>query len=473
MGLNPHISSTRDKQTLLRKQLLTWLLIPLTLLLSADALLSYWIAVSFAQRAYDRSLVEIARDLSLHLRSRGGRVELDLPDAARRILFTDPEDQVFFEVSADDDRMLAGERLPRFSGSASAGTHRLERLYSAQYNGGPVRVVELRADLGMLPNAKGIVIRVAETENKRNVLAREILVSVLAPQILLIGIAGIVVWVGVVHGLEPIDRIKATVTARPARDFSPIALTDVPAELRPLLESFNTLMARLESALSVQSRFIADAAHQLKTPVAGLQAQLELAVREQDVEQMRQSITRSFAALERLARLISQLLSLARNEPQAASAVHLEPLDVNALALEATKRWVPEALRKNIDLGFEGVEEPLMIRGEAGRLHELLDNLLDNALRYTRTGGRVTVRTLAQPQPVVTVSDDGPSIPLQERERVFERFHRLLGSPRDGSGLGLSIALEIARIHGAEIKLSDDVDGVGNTFSIHFPNAAA
>ena len=466
-------SRTARREPQLRKQLLIWLIIPLSLLLSADALVSYWIALSFSQRAYDRSLMEIARDLSLHLRERDGRIELNLPDSARRILLTDPDDRVYFEVSADDGQLVAGERLPpRPLDAATAGT-RVEHLYGAEVNGQSVRVVQLRADISVLPSAKGVVIRVAETKNKRNVLAREILVSVLTPQILLIGIAALVVWIGVAHGLTPLDRIEKTVTARSARDFSPIALTDVPAELRPLVESFNTLMARLESALSVQSRFIADAAHQLKTPVAGLQAQLELAVREHDVETMRHSIARSFNALERLARLISQLLSLARNEPQAAAAVPLEPLDVDRLALEATERWVPEALKKKIDLGFEGAGRPLLIRGEAGRLHELLDNLLDNAVRYTRTGGRVTVRTSAEPNPTVTVSDDGPSIPLAERTRIFERFHRLLGSPRDGSGLGLSIALEIARLHGAEIRLSDDADGVGNTFSIHFPGAGA
>ena len=454
----------------LRKQLLIWLAIPLSLLLSADALVSYWIALSFSQRAYDRSLVEIARDLSLHLRQRDGAVELNLPESARRILLTDPEDRVYFEVSSDEGRLLAGDRLPRAPAPAGA-SGRFEHLYGAELGGEAVRVVELRADFSVLPSAKGVVIRVAETKNKRNALAREILVSVLAPQILLIGIAVLVVWIGVAHGLAPLDRIRRTVTARSARDFSPIALSDVPAEMRPLLESFNTLMARLESALTVQSGFIADAAHQLKTPVAGLQAQLELAVREQDVVRMRESVARSFAALERLARLISQLLSLARNEPQAAAAITLEPLDVNALALEATKRWVPEALKRNIDLGFEGGDQTIVIRGEPGRLHELLDNLLDNAVRYTRAGGRVTVRTSAHPSPIVTVSDDGPSIPLQERKRIFERFHRLLGGPRDGSGLGLSIALEIARIHGAEIQLSDDLDGVGNTFSVHFPAA--
>ncbi|MFN0300374.1 MAG: sensor histidine kinase [Burkholderiales bacterium] len=456
------------KQPLLRKQLLKWLFVPLSLLLSVDALISYWVALSFAERAYDRSLVEIARDLSLHLRRQNGRVELDLPEAARRILLTDPEDQLYFEVSADEGPVIAGARLPKAPGQAKS-TNRRESLYNAVIDGAPVRVVEMRADPGMIANAHEIVIRVAETENRRTGLAREILLSVLLPQVLLMIIAGVVVWLGVVRGLAPLERIRKAVAARSARDFSPVSVTDVPGELHPLLDSINALLGRLEAVLTLESRFIADAAHQLKTPVAGLQAQLELARREQDVEPMRKSVARSIEGLERLARLSSQLLSLARNEPEAASAVRLEPLDIKALAFEAAARWVPEALRKHIDLGFEGPDQPIMIRGEPGRLHELLDNLLDNAVRYTREGGHVTVRASAEPNPTVAVSDDGPSIPAQERERVFERFHRLLGSPRDGSGLGLAIAREIAQIHGAEIGLSDDIDGVGNTFSVSFP----
>src|SRR5262245_12913857 len=155
-------SRTAHKQTQLRKQLLIWLIIPLSLLLSADALVSYWIALSFSQRAYDRSLVEIARDLSLHLREQEGRVELDLPESARRILLTDPEDSVYFEVSTDDGRLLAGDRLPRASRSSARGS-RLELLYGAEFAGAPVRVVEMQADRSVLPSPKGAVIRVAET----------------------------------------------------------------------------------------------------------------------------------------------------------------------------------------------------------------------------------------------------------------------------------------------------------------------
>lgn len=175
------------------------------------------------------------------------------------------------------------------------------------------------------------------------------------------------------------------------------------------------------------------------------------------------------AGLRRLSRLVSQLLSLARNEPEAVNSVRLMPLDLNALALEVASSWVPEALSRDIDLGFEAATGPVMISGDALRLRELFDNLLDNAVRYSRSGGHVTVRVSDEPQPTVYVNDDGPSIPAHERTRVFERFHRLLGSSHDGSGLGLAIAREIARIHDASISLEDDVDGVGNTFSVAFP----
>jgi two-component system, OmpR family, sensor histidine kinase TctE len=151
--------------------------------------------------------------------------------------------------------------------------------------------------------------------------------------------------------------------------------------------------------------------------------------------------------------------------------LELAPLDLSKLAFDVTTEWVPEAYRKNIDLGFEGVEPHAMIRGDATRLTELIENLLDNAIRYTRNDGRVTVRVTVHP-PRVSVSDDGPVIPLEERQRVFERFHRLLGSHADGSGLGLAIVQEIAKLHDAKITLAEDADGLGNTFTVTFPEGA-
>lgn len=449
----------------LRSQLLTWLLVPLFVLLVVDSYVSYRVALEFSRRAYDRSLVEIARELSLHLRPSASGVTLDLSVDSRKILLTDPDDEIHFELGAADGAHLEGEHLPA-AAQALGGSR--AAFYDATLRGAPVRVVELRIGDDPAATRPAAIVRVAETVRKRTLLAREILLSVVLPQALLILVAGIVVWVGVVHGLSPLEKLRRAVMARSHRDWSPVATHGVPAEVRPLLESINELVARLDQALIVQNRFISNAAHQLKTPVTVLRTQLEVALREEDAPRMRQALGNARAGLERLSRMVSQLLSLARNEPEAACAVALALVDLDALAFEASEAWVPEALKKRIDLGFEG-GAPAMVRGEPSRLRELLDNLIDNAVRYTPEGGVVTVRVSASPAPALGVSDDGPAIPAEQRERVFERFHRLLGNTQDGSGLGLAIVEEIARIHGATIELGDDADGRGNRFNVTFP----
>jgi two-component system sensor histidine kinase TctE len=455
------------RDPLLRTQLLTWLLVPLTLLLVADTFVSYGVSLRFSERAYDRALLEVAREVALHVHGENGRLVFDMPEAARTVLLNDPSDTVYFEISTADGKLIAGQ--PIAPGKALAqGANGQGAYYDGIIHDAPVRIVQLRTPQDSAAGRPAAFVRVAETKNKRDELTREILLSVFIPQVLLILIAGGVVWVGVVRGLSPLERVRQAVESRSHRERGPVAVAEVPGEVRPLIESLNGLLARLDNVLTLQSRFVADAAHQLKTPVAGLQAQAELTLRETDPERIRESVRRLYSALERLARLVSQLLSLARNEPDAVRSVTLRPLDLNAVALDAASSWVPEAFRKNIDLGFEGCEFPVLVHGDSGRLRELLDNLLDNAVRYTPEGGRVTVRLTNDPAPGIEVSDDGPAIPADERERVFHRFHRLLGSSREGSGLGLAIALEIARLHEADITLADDKDGVGNTFTVSF-----
>ncbi|MGE0875398.1 MAG: sensor histidine kinase [Burkholderiales bacterium] len=452
---------------LLRRQLLAWLLVPLTLLLAADTFLSYWVATRFAQRAYDHALVEIARETSLHLRPGDVGTSLDMSAEARRVLFTDPLDAIHFEVADAGGRHLAGESIPRAPPSTASGPAN-ERFYDGSVRGTPVRIVELRVDAQRGSARPAAIVRIAETEVKRHALAREILASVVIPQVLLIALAALVVWLGVVRGLRPLERLQHSVASRSQLDRSPVPQGGVPAEVGPLVHAINALLARLDAALTLQSRFVADAAHQLKTPIAALRAQFELALREEGPAAMRRALREAQHGIDRLERLSSQLLSLARNEPEAAGSIVLVAVDLNALALEAASAWVPEAIRRGVDLGFEGAAAPVMVRGDPVRLRELFDNLLDNAVRYSPTGGRVTLRVHAAPV-AVEIGDDGPGIPPEERERVFERFHRLLGSSSDGSGLGLAIAREIARVHGATIALAEDVDGIGNAFTVSFP----
>lgn len=450
----------------LRTQLIRLLLFPLLVLLAADAVVSYRVANAFAQRAYDKALVDVARELTLQVRADAGGLRLDLPESARRILLEDPHDRVYFELADRDGRRVSGvdiaEPPAARTATSAAGD---EVLYDSAVGADRVRAVQVR-----MHGAEGAIVRVAETLAKRDELAGDILASVVFPQVLLILLAATLVWFGVRRGLEPLEQLQRAIAARSHRDRSPLDVREVPGEVRPLVASINALLGRLDNVLDLQSRFIADAAHQLKTPVAGLQAQVELLGRAGLPAAAGDIHARLHVGVERLSRLVSQLLALARNEPDAVRSLAFEALDLDALVLDIASSWVPVALERGIDLGFEGGGRPVVVRGDAGRLRELFDNLVDNAIRYSRAGGRVTVRVEGDPAPRVSIADDGPRIAEADRRRIFERFHRLLGTG-DGSGLGLAIAQEIAGLHNATISLRDDErDGVGNVFTVAFPS---
>jgi two-component system sensor histidine kinase TctE len=462
----------RRAEPRLQRKLLAWLLGPLLLLLALDTAAAYWVSLRFSNLAYDRALHEIAREIVLHVRAGDPRPRLELSQTAADILLMDAQDQLFFRIEAADGTPLGGDTsLPRPQPLAVSGE---ARFYGDQVRGVPVRMVAARMPINETAGAPVVQVQVAETLNKRTRLAWEMVANVVLPQLLLIVMATVVVWVGVSRGLEPLQRLRRAVSDRSHLDLSPIDTHNVPGEVRPLVDEVNELMGRLGKTFDFQNRFVADAAHQLKTPVSGLKAQIELALRESDPERVRHSLAQLYISADRLSRLVRQLLSLARNEPGALDTVQLQPLDLNAFALEVSMEWVPHALKRNIDLGFEGVEQPLTIGADRDRLRELINNLIDNAIRYSQPGGRVTVRaeSAADGQCKLAISDDGPSIPVEERARIFERFHRLLGTQEDGSGLGLAIVSEIATLHGARITLEEDVDGVGNTFSVFFQPAA-
>ena len=445
----------------LRSQLLRWLLVPLTLLFLADAIGSYIVARHLSDQVYDGELLEIARELTLHVKPDGVRPTFNLERDAERTLLLDQYDEVHYAVRTDDGASIAGDAdMAPFRSAGPGPTY-----YDSVLAGAPVRVVQLSTAAGA---AGSVTVAVAETLVKRHGLVNAIMIGVILPQLLLIVIAGIVLWAGVAHGLAPLARLQQAVAARSHLDLSPVSVPEAPVEVHPLVTAINDLMARVEEILSYQSRFIADAAHQLRTPVAGLKAHVEVALREDDPAQAKQTIAHLYTAVERMSRLVAQLLSLARNEPTTLRKLDLAPLDLSKLAFDVAMEWVPEAYRRNIDLGFEGVQPHATVRGDATRLTELINNLLDNAIRYSRDNGRVTVRVASQPSRL-SVSDDGPLIPVDERERIFERFHRLLGTHADGSGLGLAIVQEIAKLHDAKITLSEDADGLGNTFTVTFP----
>jgi two-component system sensor histidine kinase TctE len=460
----------RQAEPRLQSKLLAWLLGPLLALLVLDTAVTYWTSVNFSNLAHDRSLNEIAREVALHIKPSGAGPKLELAPAAERILLVDQDDRVAYKVWTPGGAVIGGDpeiawpwRLPAPDGKPL--------FYGDVLHGEPVRMVaswtRIEGD-----GASGLVlVQVAETLNKRKRLAWEILANVVVPQLLLILMATGAVYLGISRGLVPLKRLQRAVSDRNHLDLTPVEIHGVPGEVRPLVEEVNELMRRLGKTLDFQNRFIADAAHQLKTPVAGLKAQIEMALRENDPERVRHSLAQLYVGADRLSRLVRQLLSLARNEPGATDTVQLQALDLNAFALDISMGWAPQAIKEGVDLGFEGAA-PVLIDADADRLRELINNLIDNAVRYSQRGGRVTiaVATSEGGEGRLSISDDGPSIPVEERSRIFERFHRLLGSHTDGSGLGLAIVSEIASLHGARITLEEDrSDGIGNTFSVFFP----
>lgn len=448
----------------LRSKLLRWLLLPLSLALLADIAGSWFAVRAVSESIYDGELAEIARELVLHVKDEGARAGFELTPQAERTLLLDQYDSVYYVVRTEDGQRIAGTpELP------PAGREARELSFrDGTIAGQPVRIARLPR---VRPPAQAVVVEVAETRVKRDRLARELLLGLAAPQVALILLAGLLVWFGVARGLAPLEELRGAVAARSHLDMSAVDAHDVPGEVHPLVLAINDLIGRLSGVLEFQKRFIADTAHQLRTPVAGLKAHIEVALREENVAQMKAALAHLYTSAERLSHLVAQLLSLARNEPHSARAEGFAQLDFNKLALETTAEWVAEAYRKDIDLGFEGADREVPVLGDATRLTELINNLVDNAIRYTPAGGRVTVRVHAQGRPQLVVSDDGPRIPVAERERVFERFHRLLGTHAEGSGLGLAIVRDIASLHEAEISLAEDADGVGNTFTVTFPQA--
>jgi len=317
-----------------------------------------------------------------------------------------------------------------------------------------------------------VVIQVAETMVKRSRLTREILVGETVPDLMVAIMAMALVWFGILRSLAPLERLRSEIAQRSARDLRPLDGSYAPAEVRPLVGTLNELLGNLRDALDSQQRFTANAAHQLRTPLAGLQTQVELALRQPAPEPMLRSLDQLRGATVRAAHLANQLLALSRAEPGGHRPDTLRALDLRSVAQDAAVTWVPRALPKDLDLGFEIEHAP--VSGDARLLRDLLDNLLENAIRYTPEGGRITVRTGVEgDQSVVSVEDDGPGIPADQRERVFQRFYRIPGSTGDGSGLGLAIVHEIVNAHGASVSIDSGTDGRGTRVQVRFARREA
>lgn len=446
----------------LRMMLIQRLLPAMLVLLLLGAGAGYWVALQTATKAYDRSLLDTALAIAEQTRVVNGVLQVSLTPQAREVLLTDKFDRIFYAVHDSAGNLLEGHPgLPMPSAeSLSALRHEGRWYYDGSVEGEPVRLAILERQLG----EARVTILAGETRVKRKELLRDILLGMLLPELALGLVAGSIIWFGVRSGLKPLDQMRDELADRSPADLRPVA-AKVPKEIEPVAIEINGLLQRLEQALVSQRNFVADAAHQLRTPIAALLAQVEAAQQAQAAGQY-DSLQGLQAATRRLAHLVEQLLALARAEPALTQTEC--PVALDQVIRTVAETYLPTAIRRQIDLGFEVV--PVTVAGNDLLLGELLGNLLDNALRHTPQGGEVLVRCgVALGQACLSVEDSGPGIPLAERSRIGERFYRPAGQLGEGCGLGLAIVREIARQHRGRLWI-EDADRLGGIrFRVEIP----
>jgi two-component system, OmpR family, sensor histidine kinase TctE len=518
---------TREQRSLFG-EILDWMLAPLLLLWPMSVVLTWLVAQGIANKPFDRELGEMVRVLSKEVSVRAGdgrpQAVFKLPAAASEILRADEADDIYYQVlglrgellsgdsnlavPSDDDRAPPGEVRFRDE-TLNNDTVRVAYMWVSPQERPQERTQERVQDraqerAGAAGTAAATptdwpLVQVAETLGKRSRLATEIIKGVILPQFVILPLAVLLVWLALARGIAPLNELQQRIRNRDSSDLSPIDERQAPEEVSPLVRAINDLLARLDQSMRSQKHFLADAAHQLKTPLAGLRTQAELAQRQIDAGQhdpqaLKKSLQQIARSSQSAAHMVNQLLAMARAEDQQ-HASQRQVVNLARLATETVRDFVPRALDKRIDLGYEGPEtlsrphavvaaaarhpQGPQVLGHALLLRELIRNLVDNALQYTPAGGTVTVRVLDDPfgqVVVLQVEDSGPGIAATERELVFQPFYRSLGTDVDGSGLGLAIVREIALQHGAEVTISDAANHAstpGALITVRLPASAA
>jgi two-component system sensor histidine kinase TctE len=475
----------RREQHSLFGEILDWMLTPLLLLWPVSLALTWLVAQNIAGRPFDRGLEYNVQALAQLVKSDPTRMYFNLPLPAREILRADDADLIYYQVLGSRGEFVSGERdfpLPPDEEQPLPGE---VRIRDDEMRGAEVRVAYTWVRVDM-PGAKPALVQVGETLEKRSVLATEIIKGVMLPQFVILPLAVLLVWLALARGIRPLNKLEERIRLRRPDDLSPLDESAVPQEVAPLVASINDLLTRLKESIATQKRFLADAAHQLKTPLAGLRMQADLAQRaDSSADELKQSLKLIGRGSIRATHTVNQLLSLARAE-SGSTHIARSPCDLVSLVSDVIQDSLPRAMDKFIDLGYEGAaagSAGLRVMGNPTLLKEMVRNLVDNAINYTPSTednpGVITVRLLADKfgkVVVLQVEDSGPGIPEAERDLVFLPFYRALGTEADGSGLGLPIVMEIADQHAAVVTLEEASPGKampGARFSVRFSNTQA
>ncbi|RUM07411.1 sensor histidine kinase [Rhizobium fabae] len=448
----------------LRAQLLAWVVLTLVGAICFNLYDSYQTADQTAKLVSDRTLLSSARVIAEAVRvDEGGNVEADIPPAALEMFDTGYGDQVFYQVITAWGNLVSGfPDLPLPS---------VERTgQDVTFRNSTVRALTLNHPVVGLPDDGDISVTVAITHNSQYALRRRLWLDDFTKQFILVLLAGVVTIIGLQRGLAPALRLRDAVRARGRERLDPLSPGMVQTEFQPLVRALNDHMERVQNQMAAQRRFVSNAAHQLRTPLALMSTQASVAARETDEARRDEALQALRSSTRHMSRLASQLLTLSRAEP-GSRRPRSDTIDLAAAARDIVAAHAEQALQRDIDIGLE-VSGPVPVEGDGTMLREMLVNLVDNSIRYTRRGGQVTVSvTREETLAVLDVEDNGPGIPADERGQVFERFYRVLGTEGDGSGLGLSIVREVVDGAGGTVALAE-ADGGGLVVSVRLPVAA-
>ena len=450
----------------LKQQLLIWLLVPLLIIMPAAATLQFWLTLQPAKQEIDRQLGDYAIAVASLLKVDGNTVHLNIAPETEHLLRTDQFDTEFFLVVGPDGKIIYGDpALNTEEYNISTGE---SRYVDREINGRTMRMLIYGVACGHDP----CQVRMAETLVKRGMLHNQALISTLI-SILVLGLttAGIML-VAVRHGLRPLQDLQDQLADRSLDDLRPLVIDKVPMEVQPLVTALDQLFIRLGESSKVQKSFLADAAHQLRTPLAALQAELELALMEPHPESLNPTLKRLHSSASRAAKLANQLLTIARADPSIQTRTDFALVDLKDIGIWAANEWFHQASAAGVDLGFE--LDTALVNGQAMLLQELLSNLLHNSIVHAGAGATITVRTyVSEHASIIEVEDDGPGILEAEREKVLQRFARGSDAKGNGSGLGLAIVSELALIHHAQISLVQASAGRGLLVRITFASEQA
>ena len=449
----------------LRKSLLLWLLLPTALALITFLPLAYHLVHRPAMEALDQALADASLALIPHLEvNELGEPRFVFPAAAEQVLRTDRVDAIYYLVLGPAGRFIAGDIGLPHEPPAEQEMHGDRVSFDAHFRNQRVRVVAIHRDISNSP----FVFVTAETTRKRDQLAVDLAVALILPLIFFAGATGFTIWHGIRHALLPVEDIRRALHGMEHRALQPLDTLSAPVEIRPLVSEFNAVLDRLEQAAEAQQRFVANAAHQLRTPLAGIRTQLELLLRSPDAADREARTRHCVGALERLGHLINQMLVLLSAEPGGRHAGLAELIDVRDVIRECSPDWIRLAESRGLDLGFE--LDAARVTGDRLLLGEMIANLVVNALNYTPAPGEVTVRCRsAEGCSLIEVEDNGPGIPPAARQQVFERFFRLPDAGQPGSGLGLAIVREIAHGFHGEVEILDPPGGRGALLRVTLP----